>query len=283
MPPLMCYSLCCSPSASQLTGISGGIYDDNATFAQLLSLPSMPTYSQVFNKSSMPVNNIRNITTLLFEQTVKHAAAAAAGPASNTAGHSSGSDPTAAQQPTARQFEAQLNFTLQHPIAGSSASTSEGGSNGVAVGPNAFAVGMRILTGHGTCVDVILNGTLAQPAGHGAAVKVTKLSVWVDKRKAGGSTNVTYTEGGPVPLPVAKSWQVPIDKLSLSVWVDHSVIEVYAMGGLARVTSRVYPDGDDVAWGLAAWGVPPQIGGGWRVLLDGRIWTMKNAWLPPDC
>lgn len=155
-------------------------------------------------------------------------------------------------------------------------------------GADAFAVGLRILTGSGTYADVILNGTVTPADSNSALYNITSLSIWVDKSKVGGGTNTTYTEGGPVPLPVSNAWQVPSDKLSLSVWVDHSVIEVYAMGGLGRVTSRVYPDDDTVAWGLAAWGEPPQIGGGgggsgWSVLVDGQIWKMKNAWLPPDC
>ena len=41
--------------------------------------------------------------------------------------------------------------------------------------------------------------------------------------------------------------------LNLAVWVDHSVIEVFAMGGHGRVTSRIYPLTSASAWGVSAW------------------------------
>jgi hypothetical protein len=48
----------------------------------------------------------------------------------------------------------------------------------------------------------------------------------------------------------------------LDTQVDHGVIEAFAMKGLGRVTSRIYPAGDDVAWGVSAWVVPPEPTGG---------------------
>jgi hypothetical protein len=90
----------------------------------------------------------------------------------------------------------------------------------------------------------------------------------------------------------SQAWLVPQQPLGLSVFVDHSVIEVYALGGLARVSSRIYPEGDDMAWGLAVWSNPPSLAvsgsggsgeGAWDVVMNATVWEMQNAWLPPNC
>jgi hypothetical protein len=132
-------------------------------------------------------------------------------------------------------------------------------TSGPALQPDEFAVGIRLLLSkpsdsYNRYVDIYLKGTVAQLPVH-AAPSVSGLSLWVDRSNAGPSSNTTYKEGGPVPLPVdtADAWLLPNQQLQLSVWVDHSVIEVFGMGGLARVTSRVYPDDDDVAWGVSSW------------------------------
>jgi hypothetical protein len=373
---------------------------------------------QVFNATSAPVAATPNLTLLVPEGTVKIPTASSSSNAANT---------TAAQQPTARQFEVQLNFTLQppgssagtspspspspgtspapvatpestvnvapavivnnssdsnaaagnaaavalnaagsnaaagnaaagHTAAGSAATNagintaagnaaagnaaagnaaagnaaagnaaaspagtgnaaadSAGGSNLArklqqqqqkqqtpAQQPGEFTVGLRILTGNLTYTDVYLRGLLVQPpaadaaAADGAAAAIGNLSVWVDRTHAGNASNTTWIEGGPVPLPVNASdaWLVPQQPLGLSVFVDHSVVEVYALGGLARVSSRIYPEGDDVAWGLAVWSNPPSLavngsggsgGGAWDVVMDATVWEMQNAWLPPNC
>ncbi len=41
--------------------------------------------------------------------------------------------------------------------------------------------------------------------------------------------------------------------LTLSIWVDSSVLEVFAMGGAGRMTSRIYPLDAGWAWGVEAW------------------------------
>jgi hypothetical protein len=362
---------------------------------------------QVFQSTNTPVSATRNLTLV------------AEGVVGNTTASNSSANTTAAQQPTARQFEVQMNFTLQPPgtspsppaapgISPSPAtaaaaplvtpespgnatvvtSNSSGGSNAAAgnaaagnaaagnaaagnaatnnapfsnaaVGnaaadnaaagntaagnatagnaaagnaggsnlarklqqqqqqqqqqqpptrqPGEYIVGLRILTGSGTYTDVCLRGLLvdlpaaaAGVAGQqgaasatAAAAAIGNLSVWVDRTHAGNTSNTTWIEGGPVPLPVnaSQAWTVPQQPLGLSVFVDHSVIEVYALGGLARVSSRIYPEGDDVAWGLQVLSSPPRLavggsgGGGaaWDVLVDASVWEMHNAWLAPDC
>ncbi len=193
---------------------------------------------------------------------------------------------------TARQMELQLNFTVTPgkttPDQASSSSQ-----------PQTVTLAARILTGQGTYTDIVLRaelsaqaqarntsaGNVSQPGEPGDTTgtatlhSITSMDVWVDRSKAGAATNTSFIEGGPVPLPVTGSWAVPETALELSVWVDHSVLEVYAMGGLARVTSRIYPEDDEAAWGVAVWAE----GGGAPVALEGGVWEMKNMWLAPAC
>ncbi|KAF8057146.1 ISA1 [Scenedesmus sp. PABB004] len=171
---------------------------------------------------------------------------------------------------TARQFEVQLRFSLapRRGAAPQGAAAGARGPPGLRLAPHEFAVGVRLLTGGTTHVDAYLRGALAARPGGGAGAAgllLTALSVWVDRSAAGGGTNTTAPpEGGPVPLPGGGGGDgggggaaLPARGLALSLWVDHSVLELFAEGGLARVASRVYPDDDGVAWGLAAWALPP--------------------------
>jgi hypothetical protein len=186
-----------------------------------------------------------------------------------------------ASQTTARQFEIQANFTLT-PAEGANSTTATAQpdirNRFKLNNSNEFAVGVRIEFGNNTYADAYIKGSLEDST-------LTSLSVWIDKSQAGGGTNTTWLEGGPVPLPAdpTKAWNVPWEPLQISVWVDHSVIEVFAMRGLGRISSGVYPEDDSVAWGASAWGVGPEVGSGWRGHMDAEVWEMKSAWLAPDC
>lgn len=140
-------------------------------------------------------------------------------------------------------------------------------------------MGVRIEFGGGKYADAYLKGAVEDSG------LVRSLSVWFDKSQAGGDTNTTFWEGGPVPTPVdpAKAWKVSDTPLQLSVWVDHGVVEIFAMEGLAALTSRVYPEDDSVAWGSSAWAIPPETNPGWGVQMDAQVWEMKSAWLAPAC
>lgn len=277
------------------------------------------TLLQVFSTSNASVSTLPQLTTLVPEGTVNSSTTAGrpgagtgAGANAANASRAAGSNASAAAQPTARQFEVQLNFTLLPP--GSSSSNASSNATSAATSgssqqqPGEFSTGLRILTGNNTYVDVYLSGMLGGSQSGGAnagsaagssagSASIANLFVWVDRSHAGPATNTTFMEGGPVPLPVNGTLLVPQDKLGLSVWVDHSVIEVYALGGLARVTSRIYPEDDTATWGLAVWAMPPSAAGGggatggargngagaWSVKFDGSVWEMENAWLPPSC
>jgi len=194
----------------------------------------------------------------------------------------------------------QLNFTISGAAAGGSGGGTGGGDRAAvlrSLSTNEFAVGLRVLTGGPSYTDiylkgVVLNGRSGSSGTPSGIAIISGLSVWVDRRSAGGGTNTTYMEGGPVPLPVVsgegskppvEAWTVPGTKLGLSVWVDHSVIEVHAMGGLARVTSRIYPEKDDSACGVAVWGAGPAGAAAAVAGVDAQVWEMNNMWLTPNC
>eukprot|EP00879_Flechtneria_rotunda_P010888 GHRR01011378.1.p1 GENE.GHRR01011378.1~~GHRR01011378.1.p1 ORF type:complete len:726 (+),score=212.30 GHRR01011378.1:2377-4554(+) len=237
---------------------------------------------QVYNKTAIPLTSTVTGVILVPVTTINNTAAANSAAASGTDSNSpvnkvadasrnvsAATDGSVAN--SARQFEVHLNFTLkpnsamtQQPQADIGCSNSC--SNSSTLQLVAFSTGVRILTGNKTYTDVYMNGTAVSERQQGLATGhrgsaqgndmsyiVNSLAVWVDRSNAGGATNVSFMEGGPIPLPINGIWQLPKQQLSLSVWVDHSILEVFAMGGLATVTSRIYPASDSVAWGLAAW------------------------------
>lgn len=167
---------------------------------------------------------------------------------------------------TARQFEVQATFTLLPPGSGSTGPklATEAGqrrsAGRIVQQPDEFAFGVRIELGSGAYADAYLKGTVTSLAPQSPAYGISNLFVWFDRSNAGPGTNTTFMEGGPIPLPVdpAKGWTAPDTPLTLSVWVDHGVVEIFAMGGLARITSRIYPLDDSVAWGVSTWAIPPE-------------------------
>ena len=170
--------------------------------------------------------------------------------------------PSAAAANRSRQFHAQLAFTLAPPPARGAA------------GAFNFTVGARVLMGgSGDHADVTLEGTAAGSSG---PAQISALRVTVDKRRVGGFTP-RDVQGGRVPLPVppAAAWLLPDKVLTLDHYVDHNIIEVYALGGLGRVTSRVYPADDGSGWGLAAFGSTSGANG---VAVDADVWSMDNSW-----
>lgn len=196
-----------------------------------------------------------------------------------------------ASQVTARQLEIQTAFKLTPTGTSKNVnSTSSRSGSGKSTTdpalrnrfklqkPEDFAVGVRLEFGNATYADAYLRGTLQDNI-------ITNLSLWFDKSQAGGATNTTWLEGGPVPLPVdsTNAWKVPDQPLELSVWMDHGVVEIFALKGLGRLTSRVYPTDDSVAWGASAFVVPPESGEGWGTDLDAEAWEMKSTWLAPTC
>jgi hypothetical protein len=158
----------------------------------------------------------------------------------------------------------------------------------------------------------LLLGSTASPFHIGLWLVPHASTVW----SAGNATNTTFIEGGPVPLPVGtnSAWSLPDQQLGLSIWVDHTVLEVYAMRGLARVTSRVYPEDNTADFGVAVFGGGASSGsgglllptggpvggdltfeggdqgggvngssGGVTVGADVQVWGVDNMWLPPSC
>jgi hypothetical protein len=192
---------------------------------------------------------------------------------SSSSSSSSSSGRGSTNSTTARQLEVRASFTLLPPGSsstggGSSTAEESGGrtrrsANRILQRPDEFALGVRIELGSGRYADVYVKGSVASLAPASPGYAVASLSVWVDRSQAGGGANTSFVEGGPVPLPAGhvgggQACTAPDTPLALDVWVDHGVLEVFAMGGLGRVTSRIYPAGDDVAWGVSAWALPPE-------------------------
>lgn len=226
---------------------------------------------------------------------------------------------------TARQFEVQLNFTVNFSSDANVTQTSV-----------PFLVGVRITHGDpDNYTDVFLNGTMlpasptialqmlnttisgminssktgindstmpdmdtinmpgmnnsstrdalvslerASTVRTGAAV-IQELYIVVDRSHTGGMT-ITEPNGGPVTLP-SKYRVTTVTPLTLSVFIDHSIIEAFAQGGRGRVASRVYPMDATSSWGLGliAGGTPEGVT--WNV--EAKVWDISNMWLDPIC
>jgi sucrose-6-phosphate hydrolase SacC (GH32 family) len=202
-------------------------------------------------------------------------------PVSTVPGWVSGGDSRlSASEVTARQFEIQASFDLRPVDSSNNKASTDAAlrSKFKLQSPEDFAVGVRTDFGSDAYADAYMRGSVKGNT-------ITSLSLWFDKSQAGGATNTTWLEGGPVPLPADESqaWKVPDQPLELSVWVDHGVIEIFGVKGLGRLSSRVYPEDDSVAWGASVWAIPPESGDGWAAQVDAQAWEMKSAWLAPNC
>ncbi|GIL46924.1 hypothetical protein Vafri_3794, partial [Volvox africanus] len=74
-----------------------------------------------------------------------------------------------------------------------------------------------------------------------------------DSSSSGSMVSASGDGGGGGDSSGGSPQRVAILGTSLQVLVDHSVMEVFGGGGRARVTSRFYPAGEDVAWGVQAY------------------------------
>jgi hypothetical protein len=213
---------------------------------------------QVYSASNAAIATFPSVTQLVKVSSIP------------VAKHGSSSLKLLAANVTARQFEVQATLTLLPPGASSTSNqvTAETGqrrtANNIVQQPDEFAFGVRIELGGGKYADAYIKGTVRSLAPQSPAYAINSLSLRFDRGQAGSGTNTTFMEGGPVPLPVDadKAWKAPDNPLQLSVWIDHGVVEVFAMQGLARLTSRIYPEDDSVAWGVSAWAIPPEPTGG---------------------
>lgn len=95
----------------------------------------------------------------------------------------------------------------------------------------------------------------------------------MDKTRAGIYTKAAV-EGGPIILPPQG---LSPAELELQVLFDHSLFEVFALGGRALVASRVYPeDIADPQWELGLFGTA---GRGASVEASAEVWEMQDCWL----
>lgn len=85
--------------------------------------------------------------------------------------------------------------------------------------------------------------------------------------------------GGSSAAPAGQYGSYCLD-VPLLAYVDHSVLELFVLGGRGRVTSRVYAldDPRTVAWGLALVGATGAAGG--TVEAAAEVWELSGGWLP---
>lgn len=129
--------------------------------------------------------------------------------------------------------------------------------------------------GNSTYTTIYLNGTATPGATPTSPLMITRLDVFVDKGRSGGMTS-PCVQGGPVDLPHNG---IKASELGLHVFVDRSMLEVYALGGHGRVTSRVYPLVAGAAWGVRAFGA---VGAGMAsppwVMTRVDIFSLDSCW-----
>ncbi|EIE20550.1 hypothetical protein COCSUDRAFT_67413 [Coccomyxa subellipsoidea C-169] len=143
-------------------------------------------------------------------------------------------------------------------------------ANGSQGGQQPFSIGIQLSTGQGTFTQITVNGTAAAIAN--GSLNIAQAGVYVDRSKSGGHTNTT-TQGGPIPLP-ASGLSVPA--ATLRIFVDHSLLEVYALDGRGRVTSRIYPAGMEDSWNVSVFGAF----GAAPATVDASVWEMGSAFDP---
>lgn len=98
--------------------------------------------------------------------------------------------------------------------------------------------------------------------------------VYIDNTLAGGHTNASI-EGGEIPLPAGG---LSADDLKLHVLFDRSIFEIFALGGRARITSRVYPAGILApTWTLSLYG--SVTGAVAAVSASAEVWQMSSCWI----
>lgn len=85
--------------------------------------------------------------------------------------------------------------------------------------------------------------------------------MYIDRSRTGGMTKTTV-EGGEIVIPDG-FFARPLD---LIIFIDRSIVEVFAWGGRARVTSRIYPDSTET-WGLTTFGLHSEV----------VVWSLHNA------
>ncbi|GBF98641.1 hypothetical protein Rsub_10830 [Raphidocelis subcapitata] len=239
-------------------------------FKGVLQLPRTVTYSPETRSIRLfPINEVAKLR----QEQVVNASATALPPASSPLvllqEASTGTEAPAARGGAARQFHARLEFSVA-PKPGAGALN--------------FTVGARLLTGGGSRVDFTLSGTAggALPAARDGELPLSWLRLDVDRSAAAGMT-ARASEGGAVPLPLPgadAAWVLPRQRLVLDLFVDHSLVEAYALQGLGRATTRIYPSADGTAWGLAVFG---GASGPAAVRLErGEAWSMGNAFAGQD-
>lgn len=153
-----------------------------------------------------------------------------------------------------RQFEALVSFALD---AGQDSNANELNYN----------VGIALTTGAAEHTVIRAAGTWVPPR-DGQGGRILSAAVYVDTRNAGGATKAGL-QGGIVPLP-AKG--IAVEELQLRVFVDHSIVETYALQGRACITTRIYPLAPYASWGVSVFAAD-----GVAATTNCTLWSLDGA------
>ncbi len=132
-----------------------------------------------------------------------------------------------------------------------------------------YNVGISLLTGRSGEASIRATGTWVPADANGNQARIMSAAVYVDTRNAGGATQPTLQGGGVVLPPDG----IPVEELELRVFIDHSIMETYALRGRTCITTRIYPltqatDG----WGLGVFSVHT-VG----TVVNSTVWSLGSG------
>ncbi|KAI3424966.1 hypothetical protein D9Q98_008347 [Chlorella vulgaris] len=132
-----------------------------------------------------------------------------------------------------------------------------------------FSVGAVVEMGANSSLAISFNGTCVDDSSAGP--RLAGVEMWVDTRRVGGATQGNVW-GGPVTLPAEG---LSASNMQLRVLVDHSLVEVFGLGGRQRTTVRAYPLDAEASWGIAMFADAP----GGAVVASANVWEMASCWV----
>ncbi|KAK9814708.1 hypothetical protein WJX72_010239 [[Myrmecia] bisecta] len=241
---------------------AGTVFTSAQDFMGVQTLPREVTYNAV--SGELQLNPVKEVE-LLRNGTLYNGTATLGGADRQTAilplGALNSSQPGA----LGRQMDLTVQFNLALPANASS--------------PLPFTVGAVLSTSNGSYTVIQLTGQAA-PASNGTSIANATMSA--DRSMSGGATNTSSAarQSGPVIVPAGSP-------LNLRIFVDHSVIEVFAVDGHGRLTTRIYPVAyNPQSWGLALFGTVGSGSQAGQVASDATVYAMGNTWVeqvsPPN-
>lgn len=131
-----------------------------------------------------------------------------------------------------------------------------------------YNVGISLLPGRTGEACIRATGTWV-PDANGQGGRIMSAAVYVDTRNAGGATQAVLQGGGVVLPPDG----IPLEDLELRVFIDHSILETYALRGRSCITTRIYPlTQANEGWGLSAFSI-----NGVLTTVNSTLWSLGSG------